>query len=54
MNDIYGGKNPRDIPNYSIGDAAHYLKIPAATIRSWTVGRNYPVAVKWIIKKLHE
>ncbi|MEQ8972941.1 MAG: DUF433 domain-containing protein [Coleofasciculus sp. C1-SOL-03] len=44
MNDIYGGKNPRDLPNYSIGDAARYLKIPAATIRSWTVGRNYPVS----------
>ncbi|WP_013323193.1 DUF433 domain-containing protein [Gloeothece verrucosa] len=42
MNDLYGGKDPRDMPNYSIGDAARYLRIPQATIRSWTVGRYYP------------
>ncbi|MEB3310940.1 MAG: DUF433 domain-containing protein [Snowella sp.] len=44
MIDIYGGQDPRDIPTYSIGDAAHYLRIPSGTIRSWTIGRNYPVA----------
>ena len=41
MTDLYGGIDPRDIPTYSMGDAAHYLRIPAATIRSWIVGRNY-------------
>lgn len=41
--DIYGGQDPRDIPTYSAGDAARYLKIPASTIRAWTVGRKYPV-----------
>lgn len=41
--DIYGGKDPRDIPNYSIGDAARYLKIPHSTIRSWVVGSTYKV-----------
>ena len=44
MIDIYGGQDPRDIPSYSIGDAARYLRIPGGTIRSWTMGRNYPVA----------
>jgi len=44
MIDIYGGQDPRDIPSYSIGDAARYLRIPPGTIRSWTIGRNYPVA----------
>jgi len=44
MIDIYGGQDPRDIPSYSIGDAARYLQIPAGTIRSWTIGRNYPVS----------
>jgi uncharacterized protein (DUF433 family) len=44
MTGLYGGINPRDIPTYSIGDAARYLRIPAGTIRSWTVGRHYPVA----------
>jgi uncharacterized protein (DUF433 family) len=40
--DIYGGKNPRDVPVYSISEAAHYLRIPTATIRSWALGRQYP------------
>ncbi|MHC5779320.1 DUF433 domain-containing protein [Nostoc sp.] len=43
MIELYGGTDPRDIPTYSIGDAARYLRIPAGTIRSWTVGRNYPI-----------
>ncbi len=42
MIDLYGGIDPRDIPTYSIGDAARYLRIPPGTIRSWTVGRYYP------------
>ncbi|MDJ1184372.1 DUF433 domain-containing protein [Roseofilum casamattae] len=41
--DIYGGKDPREIPNYSAGDAARYLNIPVSTIRSWTVGSRYRV-----------
>lgn len=44
MIDIYGGTDPRDIPAYSISDAARYLDIPAGTIRSWTVGQHYPTA----------
>lgn len=43
MTDIYGGTDPRDIPAYSIADASRYLLIPANTIRSWTVGRSYPI-----------
>ncbi|MDY6786361.1 MAG: hypothetical protein SW833_28250 [Cyanobacteriota bacterium] len=43
MNDIYGNQDPRNIPNYTIGDAARYLKIPRATIRAWIVGREYLV-----------
>ncbi len=35
--------DPRDIPIYSVKDAARYLRIPYTTIRSWTVGRKYPV-----------
>lgn len=40
--DIYGGKSPEDVPSYGISQAAHYLRLPPATIRSWTVGRSYP------------
>lgn len=43
MTDIYGGTDPRDIPVYSIPDAARYIRIPEGTIRSWTVGRDYPI-----------
>lgn len=35
--------DPREIPTYTISEAAHYLLIPIATLRSWTVGRYYPV-----------
>lgn len=44
MIDLYQGRSPRDMPTYTIPDAACYLRIPAVTIRSWTVGRSYPVA----------
>ena len=44
MTDLYQGRDPRDIPTYTIPDAARYLRIPVGAIRSWTVGRSYPVA----------
>ena len=31
-------------PAYSAGEAAHYLRMPEATLRSWVAGRYYPVA----------
>lgn len=34
--------NLRDQPAYSLSEAARYLKLPAATLRSWVVGRAYP------------
>src|SRR3712207_785505 len=39
---LYGGRDPREVPAYTIGDAARYLHMPAATLRSWFVGRTYP------------
>ncbi len=41
--DIYSKMSPNDIPMYTIGDAAQYLRIPKPTIRSWIIGRSYPV-----------
>lgn len=35
--------DPRQEPAYTVPEAAHYLQIPTATLRSWTVGRRYPV-----------
>ena len=43
MSDLYKGLDPRNIPSYSVSDAARYLRIPASTIRSWTIGYSYPV-----------
>ena len=32
----------RDQPAYTLTEAARYLKLPVATLRSWTLGREYP------------
>jgi len=34
----------REMPAYGIVEAAHYLGIPKATLRSWVMGRYYPTA----------
>lgn len=34
----------RLVPAYPVAEAAHYLRMPAETLRSWVVGRLYPVA----------
>ena len=36
----------RLVPAYSVAEAAHYLRMPEGTLRSWVVGRLYPVAGK--------
>ncbi len=32
-------KDPREIPTYSLSEAAQYLRIPRTTIRDWVTGR---------------
>lgn len=39
--DIYGGRDPREIPAYRVTDAASYLGIPVTTLRAWSRGMNY-------------
>jgi uncharacterized protein (DUF433 family) len=34
--------DPRELPAFSLAEAAHYLRIPLATLRSWVRGRYYP------------
>lgn len=34
-------RDPRELPCYGIGEAAHYLGLPHATLRSWVRGRDY-------------
>ena len=45
--DIYGGKNPRELPLYTIPDAARVVRINPATLRTWaSVVRTRPVRAK--------
>lgn len=43
--DIYGGRDPRDIPAYRFSDAASYLRLPKATLRAWVKGTHYGTGV---------
>lgn len=36
------GIDPREQPAYVLAEAARYLRLPTATLRSWVVGRDYP------------
>ena len=36
--------DPRNEPAYTVAEASRYLKVAAATLRSWVVGRPYPVS----------
>ena len=33
-------RDPRELPAYSIAEAAHYLTVPTATVRYWATGRG--------------
>ena len=39
---LHKGRDLREMPAYGINEAAHYLGIPHATLRSWVLGRPYP------------
>ncbi len=41
---IFGDRDPREVPLYTIGQAARYLKVAPSTVRAWTVGQDYPRA----------
>jgi len=34
------------MPAYGINEAAHYLGVPKATLRSWVLGRPYPTGAR--------
>ncbi len=37
-------QDPREQPAYPLSEAARYLRVPAATLRAWTLGRAYPTS----------
>ena len=38
---LYGESSPRDLPRYTLAQAARFINISATTLRSWVRGRNY-------------
>ena len=38
---IFRNRDPREVPMYSIGRAAHHIGVPASTVRAWAVGQPY-------------
>jgi uncharacterized protein (DUF433 family) len=39
--DIYGGRDPRELPRYTVTEAAHYLRLPSSTLKQWVHGRSF-------------
>ena len=39
-----GAAFDRDLAAYTLAEAARYVRLPAATLRSWVLGRQYPTA----------
>ncbi len=38
---FYGGEDPRDMPMYTIAEAARHIRTPYSTVYSWLKGRSY-------------
>ncbi|HVR10800.1 MAG TPA: DUF433 domain-containing protein [Thermoanaerobaculia bacterium] len=39
---LYGDFAPRDLPRYTLAQAARYARVSPTTVRSWVRGRTYP------------
>ena len=39
--DIYAGKDPLEVPVYTLVEVARYLQVPPPTVRAWALGRHY-------------
>jgi uncharacterized protein (DUF433 family) len=37
---LYGGKDPRELPMYGLGEAAVYLSVPRSTLATWVRGQR--------------
>ena len=36
--DLYGGRDPRDLPSYTSWEAARYVRLPLRTVQNWSFG----------------
>ncbi len=39
--DLYGGKDPRSVPVYTVREAGHHLQVPTTTLKEWLAGHVY-------------
>jgi uncharacterized protein (DUF433 family) len=39
--DIYGGQDPREVPTYTVAEAAHLAQLPVTTLSHWVSGQPY-------------
>jgi uncharacterized protein (DUF433 family) len=39
---LYGNRDPREVPLYTVTDAARYLRVPLSTLHAWTRGQITP------------
>ena len=51
---LYGAKDPRELPNHSLSEAAAYLRVPRSTLRAWLLGQGEFKAVLDIAVRLLE
>ena len=42
---MYGGRDPREVPAYGVADAARFIDVPPATLRSWVAAAPEPLIV---------
>lgn len=38
---LYDGKDPRNLPAYTLNEASRYVGVPLRTLQSWVSGRSY-------------
>jgi hypothetical protein len=38
-NKLYGGVDPREVPTYSVAEAAHLAQVPVSTLAHWVAGQ---------------
>jgi uncharacterized protein (DUF433 family) len=38
---VWNIEDPREVPAYSVAEAAHYLSMPKQTVRAWVLGTSY-------------
>ena len=48
---LYGGADPRSLPNHSLTEVAAYLRVPRSTLRAWFLGMGHFKPVLRVAKK---